>query len=77
MDFNMPDARKLSSLITVRDQVETEVFSLLVKIGIDPDEFDGVTFPSAGDGMFVGEVIRLRELLASLTKIEAKIAQLS
>lgn len=63
-------------LISTRDQIETEIYAMLVKMGVDPDEFDPNT-PLSGDGFFTGERQRTQELIASLQRIKEKIAELS
>lgn len=75
MDFNMSDAQKRSLLISLRDSLESEIYSMLVKMGIDPDAFDGSTGLESVDGSFTGERLRTRELLSALTKVKEKLAE--
>ena len=52
-----------------------EVFGLLVRIGIDPDEFDSTTWVQPESA--TGDEIRVTVLLTNIARADAKIAALS
>lgn len=76
MEFNIPDAHKRTMLATVRDGLESEIYSMLVKMGIDPDTFDGSTGLESVDGSFTGERLRTKELLNALDRVKEKLAEI-
>ena len=76
MDFNMNDVQKKATLVGIQDGLETEVYSLLTKIGINPETFDeNAAFPEI-DGSFFGEKTRVEQLIAALKRVKDKIAEL-
>lgn len=76
MDFNMPAAQKMSMLISARDSLESEIYTLLIKMGIDPEDYEPGT-PLVTDTAFTGERQRVQDLVSSLDKVKEKIAALS
>ena len=76
MEFNMPASQKLAMLVSARDSVEAEIYTLLVKMGVDPETYDQET-PLVTDTAFTGERQRVTDLITSLTKIKEKITELS
>jgi|LakMenEpi03Aug12_release.lakeMendotaPanAssembly.Ray.scaffolds.fasta_scaffold2200437_1 hypothetical protein len=76
MDLGLTNAQKTSSLQGQKAGIQGEVYTLLVRMNIDPDDFDP-TLPLEQNDSFVGELSRLSNLLQSLTLIESKLAELS
>ena len=76
MEFNIPDSHKKAMLVTLRDGLEAEIYSMLIKMGIDPDTFDGSTGLDSVDGSFTGEKQRTKELFSSLSRVKEKLAEI-
>jgi hypothetical protein len=76
MDLGLTNAQKTSSLQGQKTGIQQEVYTMLVRMNIDPESFDP-TVPLESNDLFVGELARLSNLLQSLTLIESKLAELS
>ena len=76
MDLGLTNQQKTSSLQGQKAGIQGEVYTLLVRMNIDPDTFNP-TLPLEPNDSFVGELSRLSNLLQSLTLIESKLAELS
>ena len=76
MDLGLTNAQKTSSLQNQKTGIQGEVYNLLVRMNIDPDDFDPAA-PLEPNDSFIGELSRLSNLLESLTLIESKLAELS
>jgi hypothetical protein len=53
-----------------------ELYSLLIRIGIDPDGFTLETILPEDDMSIYGERIRIQKLIESISLIESKLAEL-
>jgi hypothetical protein len=75
MEFNLTPTQKIASINESKRNMLNEVFGLLVRLGIDPDEFDSTTWvpgePTTGDE------VRITALLTNIARADAKIAELS
>ena len=76
MDFNMSDGQKKAALVGVRDTLESEFYSVLIRLGIDPDAFMSKDEIDEANGTFVGERQRARDLFDALERVKEKIADL-
>jgi hypothetical protein len=76
MDLGLTDAQKLMALNSVKNGIQTDIYTQLIRMGFDPDTYD----PSADNDVidsFVGERTRVNTLISSLELIESKITELS
>lgn len=77
MDFNMTNSQKLATLAGIQSGLESEIYTLLVRMGIDPDSFDEDAALPEADGALIGERTRLEQLIASMQRVKVKISELS
>ena len=75
MEFNLNAEQKIRSITEARTNMFNEVFGLLVRIGIDPDEFDSTTWVAPESA--TGDELRVTVLLTNIARADAKIASLS
>jgi len=75
MQFNLTNEQKLRMLNEAKNTAHSELYLLLVKIGVNPDTFN-LTDEIETDIKFAGEKIRIQGLVASLQTIEVKIQEL-
>jgi|APGre2960657404_1045060.scaffolds.fasta_scaffold00764_4 hypothetical protein len=76
MDLGLTDAQKLMALNSVKNGIQTDIYTQLIRMGFDPDTYE----PSADNDVidsFVGERTRVNTLISSLELIESKITELS
>lgn len=76
MDLGLTPAQKLSTLQGTKNGLANEIYTLLVRIGVDPDTFDS-SQELPDDPIVSGEKMRLQSLLSALQLVEGKIAELS
>jgi hypothetical protein len=76
MDLGLTNEQKTASLQGQKAGIQQEVYTMLVRMNIDPESFDPAV-PLEPNDLFVGELARLSNLLQSLTLIESKLAELS
>ena len=75
MEFNLTQSEKLQLCQESKSRIERELYSLLVRLNVDPEAFDeAVGFTGTN---FTGEYIRIQELVNALNQIKAKITALS
>lgn len=77
MDFNMTDSQKQAMLAGIQVSLESEIYTLLVRLGVDPDSFDENGEIPEVEGALFGEKNRLEQLIASLKRVREKFDQLS
>ena len=75
MEFNLNAEQKIRAITEARTNMFNEMFGLLVRIGIDPDEFDSTTWVLPESA--TGDEIRVTVLLTNIARADAKIAALS
>ena len=75
MDLGLTNEQKLAALASVKSGIQSEIYSLLVRIGVDPDSYDPAAEP--GGDMVIGERARVATLISSLELIESKLVELS
>jgi len=74
MEFNLTKEQKKKMLIDSKNSIYPELYLLLVKIGIDPEEY--TLGEDIGDDIkYAGEKVRLDALASSLQMIEKKISE--
>lgn len=76
MDLGLTDGQKLMALNSVKNSIQTDIYTQLIRMGFDPDTYE----PSADNDVidsFVGERTRVNTLISSLELIESKITELS
>lgn len=76
MKFNITNEQKKKMLEDSKSSIHSELYLLMVKMGIDPDTY------TLGDKLednpkFGGEKFRFDGIVSALMNIEAKIAELS
>jgi hypothetical protein len=76
MDFGLTLEQKLATLNSAKAGIQSEIYSTLIRMGIDPDAFNAEDALPTEDS-FVGEKARVRMLIDSLALIESKITELS
>lgn len=75
MDFNLTIEQKIRALSASKDTILSEMYLLLVKMGIDPDNFQ-ITDTIQENVKYAGEKYRLEGLIQSLQMVEGKLADL-
>jgi hypothetical protein len=78
MELGLTKEQKIQSLDGLKTRLNTELYSVLVTVGIDPDAFNAETWTAplaASPG--AGKYSRLIEILETLDLLNAKIAELS
>jgi hypothetical protein len=76
MNLEITTEQKLDILNGSKAGIQGELYSLLVRMGIDPDAFEAEDALPTEDS-FIGEKARVRNLLDALNLIERKITELS
>jgi hypothetical protein len=76
MNFSLSNEQKRTILLGSKDTVMNELYSLLVRAGIDPDEFNPEDSLPENDITIYGERIRIQKLIESISLIESKLAEL-
>lgn len=75
MEFNLTQSEKLQLCQESKSRIERELYSLLVRLNVDPETFDEeVGFTGTN---FTGEYIRIQELVNAFNQVKAKITGLS
>lgn len=77
MDLQLTNAQKLAALQSAEAGIQSEIFNMLLRMGVDPDSFDPDAEPQTIDPAFSGEKARVSALLASLQMVRDKIQSLS
>jgi hypothetical protein len=76
MDLGLTNQQKIQSLNSSKSGIQGEIYSILIRMGIDPDSFEPEdALPS--EESFIGEKARVRSLVDALVLIESKLAELS
>jgi len=75
MDFELTTQQKTDILTVTKKNIKSEIFNILIRVGIDPDTFDENDL-SGFDPVMVGEKERVQALISGLILIEAKLAAL-
>ena len=76
MDLGLTDAQKLMALNSVKSGIQTDIYTQLIRMGLDPDTYDPLSASDPIDS-FVGERTRVNTLISALDLIESKTAELS
>jgi hypothetical protein len=75
MDFELTPQQKIDTLTATRKNIKSEIFNILIRVGVDPDTFDETDL-SGFNPVMVGERERIESLISGLAMIESKIASL-
>jgi hypothetical protein len=76
MDLGLTNQQKLMALNSVKSGIQTDIYTQLIRMGLDPDTYDPASASDPIDA-FVGERTRVNTLISSLDLIESKIDELS
>lgn len=76
MEFNLTADQKLASLQGASSMLNQEIYNLLLRIGVDPDEFEEEDIESLRTPALDGEISRLQQLLAALSVVTDKLSAL-
>lgn len=76
MNFSLSTEQKRTILLSTKETAMNELYSLLVRAGIDPDEFDLESSLPEDDMAIYGERIRIQKLVESISLAETKLAEL-
>jgi hypothetical protein len=77
MDLQLTDEQKLAALHAAEAGIQSEIFSMLLRMGVDPDTYDPDAGQATIDPAFSGERTRVNSLISSLDMIRNKIQSLS
>jgi hypothetical protein len=75
MEFNLTTQKKVKALNDLKSALHSELYTVLVVLGYDPDTFDMGTW-EPNDVITSGEEHRLGKIVQSLTLIEQKLTEL-
>jgi hypothetical protein len=76
MDFGLTNQQKLATLTDIKNNLQVELYTLLIRLGIDPEGFtEEDSLPT--EDSFIGEKTRIRTILAAVSMIDGKLAELS
>ena len=78
MELGLTNEQKIQSANVLKTRFCTEMYSVLLSVGIDPDTFDAETWTApqmASPG--AGRYARIIEIIEAINLIDAKIAELS
>jgi hypothetical protein len=73
MDFGLTTEQKRTILLSSKTNILNDMYVLLIRIGVDPDTFDGSLDLSDDDSSIRGEKMRIEKLVQSLELINAKL----
>ena len=73
MDFTLHSEQKRTILLGSKDTAMNELYSLLVRAGIDPDSFDPSVELPQDDISIYGERVRIEKLVAAISLIDTKL----
>lgn len=76
MNLGLTDEQKLTTLRGTLGSLNSEIYTLLIRMGVDPDTFESVENLS-DNPLMSGEKARLEVLLSSRQLVEEKISSLS
>ena len=76
MNLGLTSEQKIMTLNAVKSNIQTDIYTQLIRIGLDQDTYEPTADSDVIDS-FVGERTRINALIASLTLIESKLAELS
>jgi hypothetical protein len=76
MELNLTPEQKLASLQNAQSTLSQEIYNLLLRIGVDPDEFQESDIDSMRASGVDGEILRLEQIIKSLSLVEDKLSVL-
>lgn len=76
MNFSLSTEQKQTILLSTKENAMNELYSLLVRAGIDPDQFDPAVGLSDSDIAIYGERVRIEKLIESISLIDSKLSEL-
>ena len=75
MEFNLTTQKKVKALNDTKNNLHSELYTVLVVLGYDPDVFNIATWEPE-EVVTSGEEHRLRRIVQSLLLIEQKLTEL-
>jgi hypothetical protein len=75
VDFGLNQQEKIAALTGLRTSMKREIYSILLRVGIDPDTFDSSDL-SGFPELMTGEKERVTTLIGGLALIESKLSEL-
>ena len=76
MNLGLTSEQKVMALNSVKNSIQTDIYTQLIRMGFDPDTYEPLADNEVVDS-FIGERTRVNTLIASLALIESKLAELS
>jgi hypothetical protein len=76
MELNLTPEQKLASLQNAQSTLSHEIYNLLLRIGVDPDEFQESDIDSLRASGVDGEILRLEQITKSLSLVKDKLSAL-
>jgi hypothetical protein len=76
MDFGLTTEQKRTILLSSKTNILNDMYVLLIRIGVDPDTFDGSLDLPEDDSSIRGERLRIEKLVQSLELINTKLEDL-
>jgi hypothetical protein len=76
MNFSLSNEQKRTILLGSKDTAMNELYSLLVRAGIDPDQFNPENDLPESDISIYGERVRIQKLIEAISLIESKLTEL-
>jgi hypothetical protein len=76
MEFALNNEQKRTILLGAKDSATNELYSLLVRIGVDPDLFESIDEIPQDDISIYGERARAQKLIDSISLINSKLEEL-
>ncbi len=78
MELGLTNEQKIQSANGLKMRINSEMYSVLLSVGIDPDTFDAETWmPPQMASPGAGRYARLIEIIETINLVNAKIAELS
>jgi hypothetical protein len=76
MDFGLSTEQKRTILLSSKTSILNDLYVTLIRIGVDPDTFDGSLDIPENDISMYGETARVAKMVEGLALIEAKLQAL-
>lgn len=76
MDFGLSTEQKRTILLSSKTSILNDLYVTLIRIGVDPDTFDGSLDIPEDDMSMYGETARVNKMVEGLALIESKLEAL-
>lgn len=78
MELGLTNEQKIQSANGLKTRIHSEMYSVLLSVGVDPDTFDAETWtPPEMASPGAGRYARIIEIIETINLIDTKIAELS